>query len=163
MTISQVSALRLSRMAGASIVALSVAVLAGCGTAGMTDAMAVVAQPRLPAPGSATFTQNQSEQGAQQTGRQTNLAATAPRPSDQSPRNSDAFPNLNVRPQAAAAQLSAEDSKAMLADLRSTQGRINAANVRAARTMPDANALRRVGASHGDQALRQIAADSAAQ
>lgn len=163
MTISRVFAPRVSRIAGSALMAFALLSMAGCGTAGMTDAMAVVAQPRLPAPGSATFTQNRAEQGAQQTGRQTNLAATAPQAGEGTPRNPDAFPNLNVRPQAAAEQLSAEDSKALLENLRSTQGRVNAANVRAARSMPDANALRRVGAAHGDQALQQIATDSAAQ
>jgi hypothetical protein len=136
--------------------------LAGCGTSGMTDAMAVVAQPRLPAPGSATFAQNRSEQGSQQTGVATNLSATAPRATTPNPRNPGEFPNLNNRPQAAAEQLTADDTRALLSDLRSSQNRINAANVQAARTMPDVGALRRVGSAHGDQALEAIAAENAA-
>jgi hypothetical protein len=161
MTFGRLFAATFPRSAVTIAAVVSVAAsLAGCGTAGMTDAMAVVAQPRLPAPGSATYAQNSNQQTIQQTGAATNLDATAPRPGSEAPRVSGAYPNLNIRPGAAAAQLTPEESKAMLADLRSTQTRLAGSNARAARSVPSADELRRIGAAHGDSTLKEIASQS---
>ena len=131
-------------------------VLAGCGTSGVVDATSVIAQPRLPAPGSATFTQNKAEGGIQQTGAPTTLDATATRASDQAPRVSGAYPNLNIRPGAAAAQFTPEESQALATDLRGQQGRLNAANVDAANSVTSPDEMRRIGAAHGDNTLQAI-------
>lgn len=141
--------------------------LAGCGAAGMTNAMAPVAQPAaLPQPGSTTFAPSNSQDAAQERGRrdaQARRASISAQPTSQavSVQNTGAFPNLNQRPTAATAQLTPEESAALLADLRSTQGRVSRTNAAAARSMPNPDELRRIGASHGDSTLQAISAESA--
>lgn len=136
--------------------------LAGCGTPGMVNAMAPVAQPAaLPQPGSTTFAPTNTQEAAQAAGQrnaQVRRDAIAPSTTVQ---NSGAFPNLNIRPTAANTQLTPEQSAALLANLRSTQGRLSATNAAAARSMPNADELRRIGASHGDSTLQAISAESA--
>ena len=156
----------------ASTVSIAVAVvatlaLAGCGTRGMTDAMAPVAQPAaLPQPGSTTIVSSNTQDVAQATGAR-NAQARRASISSQSVsqgsvvQNTGAFPNLNLRPTAANAQLTPEESAALLADLRSTQGRTSRTAAAAARSVPSTDELRRIGASHGDSTLRAISAQPA--
>lgn len=145
----------------------AVALLAGCGTPGMVNAMAPVAQPAaLPQPGSTSLAPSNTQDVAQETG-QRNAQARRASISSQSAsqttgvQNSGAFPNLNRRPTAAATQLTPEESAALLADLRSTQGRLSRTNAAAARSVPTPDELRRIGTTHGDNTLQAIAAESA--
>ncbi len=136
--------------------------VAGCGTRGMTDAMAPIAEPAgLPQPGSANYQPVRSQSDAQAAAAQARVERQASvSAATQTPTNTGAFPNLNIRPNAAAAQLTPEQSKALLADLRSTQNRLNATNRAAARSVPDAATLRRIGTSHGDATLNAIESQS---
>ncbi|MBS9720640.1 hypothetical protein JYU29_08070 [Tianweitania sp. BSSL-BM11] len=150
-----------------AVAALATLVLAGCTTGDVTNAMAPVAQPAaLPQPGSATLapsnTQDAAQQRAAQEARARRASVTADSASQvTSVQNTGAFPNLNRRPTAAAAQLSPEESAALLADLRSTQGRMSRTNAAAARSVPTPDELRRIGATHGNNTLQAISAEAA--
>jgi hypothetical protein len=155
--------------ASIAFVAVSIVALAGCTTGDMTNAMAPVAQPAgLPQPGSTTVVPSNTQDVAQERGRrdaQARRASISAQSASQSTvvQNSGAFPNLNRRQTAANAQLTPEESAALLADLRSTQGRVSRTNAAAARSMPNADELRRIGASHGDSTLQAISDQPAAQ
>ena len=150
-----------------AIAAIATFALAGCTTRDMTNAMAPVAQPAaLPQPGSTTVAPSNTQDVAQQRGAreaQARRASIGSQSATQSTvvQNTGAFPNLNQRPTAANAQLTPEESAALLADLRSTQGRLSRTNAAAARSVPTPDALRRIGASHGDSTLQAISAESA--
>ncbi|WP_312797795.1 hypothetical protein [Tianweitania sp.] len=151
-------------MAVAAITALGVA---GCTTRDMTNAMAPVVQPAaLPQPGSTTLAPSNTQDVAQERGArdaQARRASISAQSAAQSTgvQNTGAFPNLNQRRAAANTQLTPEESAALLADLRSTQGRVSRTNADAARSVPTPDELRRIGASHGDNTLQAISAESA--
>ncbi|MFC5386875.1 hypothetical protein ACFPLB_12990 [Aquamicrobium segne] len=71
------------------------------------------------------------------------------------PQDTGHYPNLNIRPEKAAAQFTDDEARAKLAALEAQR---NAARnpARAAYDKNEAAALRRLGSSHGAQTLRQI-------
>jgi hypothetical protein len=71
------------------------------------------------------------------------------------PRNSGVYPNLNVTPGTAAAQLTPAEKAAMLAELRAKQEGAAAA-VAKARPADQLEALRELGERHGDDVLKEI-------
>jgi hypothetical protein len=150
-----------------AVAAIATMALSGCTTGDMTNAMAPVAQPGgLPQPGSTTVAPSNTQDVAQAAGArnaQARRASISSQSASQSTvvQNTGAFPNLNLRPTAANAQLTPEESAALLTDLRSTQGRVSRTAAAAARSVPSADELRRIGAGHGDSTLQAISAGSA--
>jgi hypothetical protein len=71
------------------------------------------------------------------------------------PRNTGAYPNLNVTPGTASAQLTPSEKAALLAELRAKQAGAAAA-VAKARPADQIEALRALGDRHGDDALKEI-------
>lgn len=75
------------------------------------------------------------------------------------PRNTGAYPNLNITPGTAAEQLTPAQKAALLAELRAKQAKA-AADVAKARPADQLDALTELGARHGDEVLKQIEAKS---
>jgi hypothetical protein len=66
----------------------------------------------------------------------------------------DQYPNLNIRPQPAAAQFTPEESKARTAHLKALRARQPSGS--AGQAGSDAERLRRLSRTHGEQALEAI-------
>lgn len=75
------------------------------------------------------------------------------------PRNTGQYPNLNITPGTAAEQITPEEKTEMLGELRAKQAAV-AAEAAEARPADQVEALREIGARHGEEALKAIEAQS---
>jgi len=124
--------------------------LAACTTASIDDVAPAAATAASTAPQAAA--QPEEPGTAEQA-----LAPVAAEPAT-GPRNSGAYPNLNVTPGTAAAQLTPEEKAALLAELRARQEGAAAA-VAKARPADQLEALRQLGERHGEDVLKEIEKD----
>lgn len=72
------------------------------------------------------------------------------------PRDTGSFPNLNVPPQSAAEQISTEERATTVQSLRDAQASQEAAAASVTASPDDTERLRRLGATHAADTLRQI-------
>lgn len=128
---------QLSGFIGATAALASMLALSACGTATIDDAVPAAAHPQPPAAAA-----EEAETAASPP-----PAASFSRPGD--------YPNLNVVPKPAAAQITAEEKTTDTTLLRSirAQQRAQGAGGKSGST---AEELRRIGRSHASDALRQI-------
>ncbi|MGC4023975.1 MAG: hypothetical protein QM744_01640 [Mesorhizobium sp.] len=87
------------------------------------------------------------------------LAAACTTPDDPSSgaTNTGTYPNLNVKPATATAQLTQEERDAAVASLKGASAGQTAAGKGAGTTASEAQ-LRQLGATHSDEALKEICA-----
>ena len=71
------------------------------------------------------------------------------------PKDTGTFPNLNVAPQAATTQISPEEKQAHIEELRATQQGL-AATTASAKPTTNPALLRKLAATHADDALKAI-------
>lgn len=109
--------------------------MAGCATATIEDAVPPGALP----PAAATAPE-----------------ATAAHPDAARPPTAGTYPNLNVAPPAAAPQITAQQKAEEEAQLRARREQLARAMPGAAGAGADAATLRRLAATHGEEALREI-------
>ena len=83
-------------------------------------------------------------------------AATPAEPSG--PRNSGTYPNLNIPPQTANAQITDEEKAAETEALRATQERTASTAAKLGKGVADPVVLRKLAAEHADAALKKIEA-----
>jgi hypothetical protein len=117
------------------------------------------------APGCATSTTGDAAPTAAATPGQTTpaIAATEPTPttitevqlSSGEPKNTGTFPNLNIPPQSAAAQISAQQKAARLAELNAARSG-QKAPPGAAGTSASKTRLKKLASSHATEALKEI-------
>ncbi|WP_292300520.1 hypothetical protein [Mesorhizobium sp.] len=79
----------------------------------------------------------------------------APTALTEGPKDTGSYPNLNIRPQVAAKQLSKEETAARLGELKAEQ-QAQLAKGGSAKPAPDTAALSTLARTHGDDTLKQI-------
>ena len=121
-------------VAAIACVVLAGLVPAGCATATMEDAVPASALEEAPP------------------------AADAPAPPAAPEQGAGTYPNLNVTPAVAAPQISAEQKAAETAGLRARREQL-AAQAGQRGVSDDAEALRRLAGSHGEETLKEIEGD----
>ncbi|WP_027052100.1 hypothetical protein [Mesorhizobium erdmanii] len=83
----------------------------------------------------------------------TNTSGPVPMAEDAGPKDTGTFPNLNIPPQVAAKQLTADESKAKLAELKAAK---NAQGAKRGGVPGSQAALTDLAKQHGPQTLKQI-------
>jgi hypothetical protein len=73
------------------------------------------------------------------------------------PRNSGTFPNLNIKPQVATEQITPEEKQAQVASMTAAQQE-QAAKASAPKDTTDPMLLRKIAATHANDALKEIEA-----
>lgn len=138
--------LRLSGYIGVTAVLACLLPLSACGTATIDDAVPAGAYPQPPLATAAPATPDTA------TAAQVDEPSTAPAASFSRPGD---FPNLNVIPKPAAAQITTEEKETDTTLLRSIRAQQRAQGA-AGKAGSTAAELRRIGRSHASDALKQI-------